>query len=139
MLRLNGVPVQWVSRRQPTSAKSPAATNIYALSEGVELARQFQWCLQDLGEQVRWPMKVLVDNNQAISFSRDTCVKSNLRGTFNIRWHWVKELKDASVVCTVKVASAENPADILTKCFVRNEFHNRVDICHVKTKYVESL
>ena len=128
-----------MSRRQSTSAKSPATAEIYALSEGVELARHFQWCLHDFGEQVRWPMEVLVDNNQAIRFSRDTCIKSNLRGTFNIQWHWVKELKDASVVSTLKVASAENPVDISTKCFARNEFYKRVDICHMKTKYVEGL
>ena len=68
MLRMNSVPVQSVNRRQPTSAKSPATADVYALSEGVELARRFQWCLQDLDEQERWPMEVLVDNNQATSF-----------------------------------------------------------------------
>ena len=35
---------------------------------------------------------------------------------YNLRWSWVKELRDGEKVRAVKVDTAKNVADMLTKC-----------------------
>ena len=47
---------------------------------------------------------------------RSTNPESRLRGCFDLRSAWVKELQDAGLVKAVKVATDLNIADLLTKC-----------------------
>ena len=61
------------------------------------------------------PMVVQVDNAQAISFHKGTCVASKLRGTFDVRDAWVQELRDRHSLIVVPVASCNNCADLCTK------------------------
>ena len=63
--------------------------------------------------QVQWPMRIGVDNKQADSFSRATCLESRLRGIFDLRDAWVRELRDAGLVRTIHVPGIHNPADLL--------------------------
>ena len=49
MVIFNGVPVHWRSKKQPKTVLSPAHAKIYALSEGVQGARWFQWIVRDMG------------------------------------------------------------------------------------------
>ena len=60
-------------------------------------------------------LKVLTDNNQAISFSHSTCNSSRLRGVFSRHWAYVKELKDGDELDLSYVAAENNAANILTK------------------------
>ena len=55
---LNGVPIMWRSNRQPVTSLSPAESEIYALSVGVRDARLMGWVLEELGVEVRWPIKI---------------------------------------------------------------------------------
>jgi hypothetical protein len=85
MILLNGVPVHWRSNKQPVSSDSPACAEIYALKEGVKDGRLFNWVAEEMGMNVSWPFVVQVDNNQAISFQKDTCINSKIRGSIDIR------------------------------------------------------
>ena len=84
MILLNGVPVHWRSSKQPVTALSSAEAEIYALSEAIKSGRLFQteWRCEEADMKVQWPMNVMVDNTQGISFQQGTCVNSKLRGTF---------------------------------------------------------
>ena len=72
-----------------------------------------------------------MDNEQAISFKRNTCLHSKIRGCVSLNEKWVQELRDDGVtVCRVeKVKGARNPADLLTKCLVNREFNYKCGIC----------
>ena len=73
-----------------------------------------------------YPIVVQVDNNQAISFQRNTCLTSKLRGIIDMRWAWVQELRDRSKIRVRKVETNLNKADLLTKCMPAYKFHSRM-------------
>ena len=128
MVIFNGVPVHWRSKKQPKTVLSPAHAEIYALSEGIQGARWFQWIVSDMGVHLPWPIVVKVDNNQAISFKYSTCATSKLRGMIDNRENWVRELKDDNIVQVEYVPSNCNYADILSKCIVGGEFNRMVNM-----------
>lgn len=113
---LNGVPVHWKSNKQVVTAKASAEAEIYALSTAVQNMRLLFWRAQEQGMKVGFPGTVYVDNAAGISFQHRTCPDSKLRGCFDLRAAWVKELQDMEMVKTVKVDTLVNVADLLTKC-----------------------
>jgi hypothetical protein len=124
---LNGTPIQWVSKKQVRStATSSATAEIYALSETVRTAQLTVWRLRELGVKTPEPVVVQVDNQQAISFQRNTCLLSKMRGIIDMRWAWVKELRDKKKVKVLKVDTESNKADIFTKCLPAYKFHMRM-------------
>ena len=68
------------------------------------------------------PLQVNVDNTQAKSFAKGTCVNSKLGGTFDVRADWVKELKDRSEVNVQYVDTTNKIADLLTKTHRTHRF-----------------
>ena len=71
-----------------------------------------------------YPIGVQVDNNQAISFQRSTCLTSKMRGIIDMRWAWVQELRDRRKIRVKKVDTDLNKADVLTKCMPAYKFHS---------------
>ena len=113
---LNGVPVHWKSNKQVVTAKSSAEAEIYALSTAVQDMQLLLWRSQEQGIQVKFPGHIYVDNAAGVSFQTKTNPETKLRGCFDLRDAWVKELQDAGLVKAVKVATELNVADLLTKC-----------------------
>ena len=72
------------------------------------------------------PLTVHVDASTAISFAEATCVDSALRGTLPLHDGWVRELRDKEVVQFVKVDTANNLADLNSKCHQRGPFKRLV-------------
>ena len=76
MVLLNGVPVQWSSKKQTdTTAFSSTMAEIFALSETVRTGRLWAWRAQEMGMRVEMPLKVKIDSTGARSFQRGTCVQ----------------------------------------------------------------
>ena len=69
---------------------------------------------------VNIPLKT--DSQQCVSFASDSCAKSTMRGSFDWREDWVREVKDKSQVVFEHIAGVLNPADIMTKCLKGPEF-----------------
>ena len=123
MITLNGVPVQWASRKQTaTTATSSALAEIYALSETARMSQLTAWKIEELGASLPYPLVIQVDNSQAISFQRSTCLVSKLRGLVDLRWAWVCELRNTNKVSVIKVNTKYNKADVLTKCMPAYKF-----------------
>ena len=76
--------------------------------------------------QVEWPMNVMVDNTQSISFQQGTCVNSKLRGTFDMRLKWVGEVKNTKEAQAVYVPRGDNFADVLTHCLSSGNFNRAI-------------
>jgi hypothetical protein len=121
---LNSFPVEWVSRRQPVTAVSPAEAEIYAMREVVVAGRLMQWVAEEMGMTVKWPFVVKSDSTQAVSFQRATSPASKLRGCFDLRDLFVKELRDQEVVTSEHVLRDLNVADMLTHPLSGREFSN---------------
>ena len=125
------MPIHWRSTPQPKTVYSPATAEIYGLREGVREAQALQWLCRDMGMSgVLTPFIMQVDNQQAISFQQDTCVRTRHRGVIDMAEAWVAELKDQSKVVTKKVAGLRNPADLLTKCLDWRTFEDRKRLFH---------
>eukprot|EP00658_Telonema_sp_P-2_P017024 TRINITY_DN16590_c0_g1_i4.p1 TRINITY_DN16590_c0_g1~~TRINITY_DN16590_c0_g1_i4.p1 ORF type:complete len:119 (+),score=8.86 TRINITY_DN16590_c0_g1_i4:462-818(+) len=105
------MPVTWVSKKQPVTAISSAVAEIYAFSEAVKHAQFLVWRMEDVEHQVERPIKILEDNAAMISFQKSTKTNTKLRGIYNMRWSWIRELKDMAKVIAVKVATDDNLAD----------------------------
>jgi hypothetical protein len=104
---------------------SPAEAEVYALSEAMRDAKHVSWVAQEMGVGVKWPLQVNCDNAQAVSFQREHCARSKLKGCFGLREDWVGEMRDLRVAVAVKVPSELNKADMLTKCFANGGFNSR--------------
>ena len=100
---LNGMPIYWKSHRQPTTSVSSAAAEICAMYDAVVAARLYAWRCDEMGIDVPSPLLIQCDNTQGVSFQKGTCKTSNIRGTFDLRAAWVKELRDARNIKTVLV------------------------------------
>ena len=119
---LNGAPVHWRSVKQVSTAISSACAEIYALSDAVKSVRLYRYRALELGMSVPLPLQVKVDNTQAETFAKGTCVNSKLGGTFDVRDDWVQELKDRSEVVVQHVDTTNNIADLLTKTHRTHRF-----------------
>jgi len=100
--------------------------NICVIADAVKHARLYKWSGEELGLCSSAPVAVQVDNSQALSFQKGTCVQSKLRGTFDIRAGWVQELRNSMDVVVEKVDTDSNLADLLTKV-------------HKKARYLQLL
>ena len=74
-----------------------------------------QWRAEEMGVHVPWPVVVQVDNKQAQSFQQGTCVHTKIRGTFDMREAWIKELKDQTQIKVEHVPGEQNCADLMSK------------------------
>ena len=122
MILLNRVPLRWRSTRQPDTSDSPAVSELYAIKEIVKDARLQHWVAEEMGLTVTWPFTLRTDSQQCVSFAGDSCAKSTMRGSFDWREDWVREVKDKSQVVFEHIAGTLNPADIMTKCLKGPEF-----------------
>ena len=102
---------------------------IYALGEAVKEFQWVNWQAEDLGIKPPSPFTVQVDNNQAISFKRNSCLNSKIRGCVDLRLDWVVGLRDEGVCKVMPVKGVRNPADLLTKCLVAKEFELKLSLC----------
>lgn len=135
MITLNGVPVHWGSSRQPVTVLSSAEAEIYALAEAVKCGRLCNWRCEEMGMKINWPITISVDNTQAITFQKGTCVNSKLRGTFDMRREFVGELRNNKEVDTKHISRDKNLADNLTHCQPSGPFNRGLQ--QVVNKYKE--
>ena len=128
MVLHTGIPVHWRSNKQPKTADSPACAEVYALKEGVRDARLLLWVAEEMGVSVSWPFGVSCDSKQANSFQEDTCPKSRIRGSFDLREDWVAEVRDQKIVQMPWIHGEKNCSDIMTKCMPTWKFRRMLKL-----------
>ena len=126
---VNGFPIHWKSKRQPSTSYSSTAAEIYAYSEGVRDAKRANSVLSEMGINLPFPLVVQVDNKGVKSFATGSCVESKLKGVWDLREEWVKELRDVGMVKPMKIPRSDNCADGFTRCLNAKEFRQFVSIC----------
>ena len=95
---------------------SSAAAEIYAMSEACRDANLRLWLAEEAGIKVNWPVKIRVDNAAGESFQHATCQATKLKGIFDMREEWVRDLQNESKYSAVHVDTKRNLADMFTKC-----------------------
>ena len=115
IILLNDLPVFWRSNKQPDTSLSSAQAEVYALAEAARDVSLRFWIAEELLLQVTWPAIILVDNSSGIVFQQSMNPASKLKGVFDLRLNWVKELQNKDRIKAIKVDTKYNVADILTK------------------------
>lgn len=115
IILLNGLPVFWRSNKQPETAISSAQAEIYAMSEACKDIRLRLWVAEEIGLQSVYPTDVKVDNQAGVYFQNKMNPATKLKGVFDLRQKWVKELQDRRIITAVKIHTDVNLADQLTK------------------------
>ena len=112
---LNGLPVHWRSTKQPYTATSSAAAEIIALEQAVRDAMLRWYISRDIKVKVDWPVVIMVDNQTGVIFQNKPNSRTKLAGVFDLKDKWVKELQDQTKVKAVKIGTADNLSDMMTK------------------------
>lgn len=128
IIMCNGAVVSWRSNKQPVTAVSSAAAEIYAMAEAARDARLHCWQAEEMGLTPPKPIEINVDNTSGVIFQTKMNPQSKLKGMIDLRWQWVKELQDAKLIKAVKVDTLVNVADLLTKCHSRVSFNRLLDV-----------
>jgi len=111
---LAGAPICWQSRQQPTVALSSMEAEYMAACSTTQEALWLIAILKGLGFSQSKPVPIYEDNQSAIAYSKNP---SHHKYTKHIatKYHFVREQVDLRLIELLKVLSAENKADVLTK------------------------
>ena len=117
----NNAPVTWESRTQPTVAKSTTESEYMAMAEATS---ELLWQLsvaRDLQIGVYGPITLFEDNQGAIALAN---TRKHMRRTkhIDIRYHFVREIREKGLVDFVFCETKEMIADALTKSLPRPAF-----------------
>ena len=136
---LNDVPLKWRSKKQPKTSISSAQAEVYALSDIISEAKHIAHKMDDINLNVKWPITIGVDNEQAKKFSNDVTSSTKLKSVFNLKDARIKEMKDDGIVNTIHVGSSNNPADLYTKVHSNSRFKHLLNLVNPVKLIVNAL
>lgn len=111
---LAGGPVSWASKKQSELALSSCESEYVALTAATKEANWIRDLLNELGFPRKWPTPILVDNQSAIELSKHPLYHSRTKH-IQLAFHYVRQEQAKRIIDVVKVNTAEQPADFLTK------------------------
>jgi hypothetical protein len=115
LIYLNCAPVIWYSKAQNTVESSTFGSKFIAMRIVVDMLESLRYKLRMFGVPLDGPSNVFCDNNSVVINA--TIPTSTLKKKHNsIAYHRVREAVAAKILQIAKVASAENLADVFTKC-----------------------
>jgi hypothetical protein len=114
LININGAPVDWQSKRQPTIAHSTAEAEYMAANAAAKRIAATQNLLGELGYTRYEPTVLYCDNQAAIALASNQ-MTSHLTRHMNLRYHYVREEVERYHIKLLFVKSEEQHADIMTK------------------------
>ena len=120
LIKFDSEPIIWISKLQPTTARSTAEAEFNALSQGIKKLKWIRQVLEEIGIPQKNLTTVLQDNLGAISWTQDVQGLRRVKHV-GIKYHYVRdsiENKDAEVKFT---PSNQNHSDSLTKTLIGEE------------------
>ena len=124
----NGALIDAIAKRQATTSLSSAESEIYALAETAKRMKAVAYRAEELGATIRRPLCIRVDNKAGISFQQSTNNTSRLLGCFDLRENWLRELRNTKEIRIVHIPTADNPADLFTKCHSDKRFKHLLQL-----------
>ena len=111
---LAGGAISWAARLQTIVAMSTAEAEYVAGAEAAMEAMCIQNILLEALPTLKVNMDIAMDNQAALVMSTDPTYSRRTRH-IELKWHYIRELIKKGKLTLRKVASEENPADMLTK------------------------
>lgn len=122
-------PVSWRSTLQSTVALSTTEAEYMAVTEAIKEAIWLQGLLDDMGI-FQEHMNVHCDSQSAICLAKDQIHHSRTKH-IDVRYHFVREIVDEGDILLQKIATADNPADMLTKVVTGVKFKHCLDLINI--------
>ena len=117
---LAGGPISWRSTLQSTVALSTTEAEYMAVTEAFKEAIWLQGLIKDLGI-VQKNVNIFCDSQSAICLAKNQ-VHHGRTKHIDVRFHFIREIIDEGNILLLKIQTAENPADMLTKVVSRIKF-----------------
>ncbi|WVZ00077.1 hypothetical protein V8G54_026146 [Vigna mungo] len=117
---LFGTAVSWRSTLQSVVALSTTEAEYYALAEGVKEALWLKGLVRELGFHQK-SVCVHCDSRSAIHLANHQIYHSRTKH-IDVKLHFVRSIVESGDVQICKIASEENPADMLTKPLAKERF-----------------
>ncbi|WVZ07194.1 hypothetical protein V8G54_020540 [Vigna mungo] len=117
---LFGTAVSWRSTLQSVVALSTTEAEYYALAEGVKEALWLKGLVRELGFDQK-SVCVHCDSQSAIHLANHQSYHSRTKH-IDVKLHFVRSIVESGDVQICKIASEENPADMLTKPLAKERF-----------------
>jgi hypothetical protein len=115
--------VTWRSKKQPVVSRSSAEAEFRALSQGICEGIWIKRVLHEIGILNSNPIKVLCDNQSAISIAKNP-VHHDRTKHVEIDRHFIKENIENGTISLQYTPTSQQTADILTKAVPRKTFEN---------------
>ena len=123
-------PICWRSILQPTVALSTTEAEYMAMAEAIKEAIWTLGLIEDLGVN-QHKLEVYCDSQSAIYLAKYQVHHARTKH-IDVRYHFVREVIAEGDILIKKVATADNPADMLTKVVGASKFQHCLDLVHVK-------
>lgn len=122
-------PVSWRSTLQSTVALSTTEAEYMAVTEAFKEAIWLHGLIEDLGI-VQEHVDVHCDSQSAICLAKNQVHHSRTKH-IDVRFHFVREIVDEGDILLQKIGTADNPADMLTKCVSGIKFQHCLDLVNI--------
>lgn len=125
VIYVQSAPVIWVSKRQKTVETSTHGAELCATKMAVELIEGLRYKLRMFGVQLNGPTLVFCDNESVVH--NLTKPESTLKKKHNsIAFHKTREAVASNTIEVHKIASKDNPSDLLTKVLsgIQTSYHS---------------
>ena len=129
----NGGPVSWSSVLQRVSAFSAAEAEYMALAEALKECLWLRPFLASLGQAMKEPTLVQVDNKAAICLSRNPEFHKRTKHV-GIRYHRVRQEQEQGTLIVDYVRSEDNASDCLTKPVNGQVLQKNLDLLHILSR-----
>ena len=116
VFKLNGAPVTWHSKKQPTVALSSTEAEYMAATSTIQDSIWLAALLRDLGFPQTKPIPIYEDNQGCISLIKNATDHARTKH-IDIKYHFIHEQVENKEVKFMWLPSPDNQSDILTKGF----------------------
>ncbi|XP_058202223.1 secreted RxLR effector protein 161-like [Rhododendron vialii] len=124
-----GGPVSWRSTLQSTVALSTTEAEYMAVTEAIKEAIWLQGLIGDLGAKQEH-INVYCDSQSAIHLAKNQVHHTRTKH-IDVRFHFVREILEEGDILLEKIATADNPADMLTKVVTGIKFNHCLDLINI--------
>ena len=114
LITMNGMPVNWSSKRQQIIALASAESEMYAGSEATKWVKHMAYILDELRVGVEKPLQLFTDSS-ALKQLIDSGARKTLMKHVDLRAGWLEEMTDTQEIRVSFVRGVMNGSDILTK------------------------
>ena len=125
MLTWNGGPVCWQSKRQKQVAGSTWEAEYIAAHHAARKIKILRTLLQNMGKPQKAETPLYIDNAGIIATAKSPHPTAKSQ-QLDVQYHYLQEQIADGHIQSIKIPSADNPADCLTKPLLPVKFQNRL-------------